>query len=106
VKPLGKILVYGIPLWIIKLVLPIGFGWLHCADMARIRTVAGPSVTLAVAGLVSGIAIWAPGSPDKWLVPALLALGSPPCWARQFYSPWWGGFDSVWAHDLPIESVP
>src|SRR6266568_7385192 len=26
VKPLGKVLVYGIPMWLIQLVLPIGFG--------------------------------------------------------------------------------
>ena len=26
VKPLGKILVYGIPVWVIQLVLPLGFG--------------------------------------------------------------------------------
>jgi len=26
VKPLGKILVYGVPVWVIQLVLPIGFG--------------------------------------------------------------------------------
>ena len=25
-KPLGKILVYGIPVWVVQLVLPLGFG--------------------------------------------------------------------------------
>jgi len=66
VKPLGKILVYGIPLWVIQLVLPVGFGLVAVRLVWRASEQwKGRLITLAVACLVAGLAVWAPGSPEK-----------------------------------------
>ena len=61
-KPLGKILVYGIPVWVIQLFLPLGFGLItlrlvwHASEKWRWRGVA-----LALAAALAGVAIWSPG---------------------------------------------
>src|ERR1039457_5094457 len=74
-KPLGKILVYGIPVWVIQLFLPLGFGLItlrlvwHASEKWRWRGVA-----LVLAAAVAGMAVWAPGTPDRWMVPGLVAL--------------------------------
>jgi len=108
VRPLGKILVYGIPVWVIQLVLPIGFGlvairliW-HAANKWKGRLMA-----LILAAAFAAFAIWSPGSPEKWLLPALIALvvatllGAPVFTAL-------GGAALIlfWGHELPIQSVP
>ena len=61
-KPLGKILVYGIPVWVIQLILPLGFGlvllrlvW-HASEKYG-----GRALALALAARAVGVAIWAPG---------------------------------------------
>ena len=59
-KPLGKILVYGIPVWLVQLFLPLGFGlvavrlvW-HASEKWSGRC----HSARAGAALVAGMAIW------------------------------------------------
>jgi tripartite ATP-independent transporter DctM subunit len=71
----GGRLAYGIPLWIIELVLPIGFGlvawrlvW-HSATKWNQRLIAA---VLAIA--IVALGVWSPIPPEKLLIPALVAL--------------------------------
>jgi C4-dicarboxylate transporter DctM subunit len=105
-KPLGKTLVYGIPVWVIQLILPIGFGLIllrlvwHASEKYSGRA-------LALSAAAVGVAIWAPGSPERLMIPALVALvlatllGAPVFTAL-------GGAALIlfWGHDLPIQAVP
>ena len=107
-KPLGKILVYGIPVWTIQLVLPLGFGLIagrllwHAAEKWP-----GRLVTLAIAATFFALVFWAPIAPEKLMVPALILtavaalLGAPVFTAL-------GGIALLlfWGHDLPVQSVP
>ena len=75
-RPLGKILVYGLPVWLVQLILPIGFG------LVMLRLVwhasekfGGRALAIALAAAVAGVAIWAPVSPERLMMPALVALG-------------------------------
>ena len=71
----GKILAYGIPIWTVQLIMPLGFGvialrllW-HAADDWRGRVFA-----LAVAGAMVWIGFHPPLSPARLVVPGLVAL--------------------------------
>src|SRR5712691_4379007 len=71
----GKILAYGIPVWVVQLVLPIGFAiiaarliW-HASDHRKGRLLA-----LAIAPSISLIFVVGPFSPHQLAVPALIAL--------------------------------
>jgi len=74
-KAAGGTLAYGVPLWIIELVLPLGFGliairlvWLSSRHWkARL-------VTACLTAAVVGFAVWSPIKPESLLVPALIAL--------------------------------
>ena len=108
VKPLGKILVYGIPVWVIQLFLPLGFGLItlrliwHAAAKWRWR-----GVTLLFAAAVVGMAIWAPGSPERWLVPGLVALGLATLLGAPVFTALGGAaLILFWGHELPIQAVP
>jgi C4-dicarboxylate transporter, DctM subunit len=107
-RPLGRILVYGIPIWVIQLVLPIGFGLIsarllwHASDTWK-----GRSMALLLCAVVVALGAWAPGSPERWLIPALVALviatflGAPVFAAL-------GGAALIlfWGHGEPIQAVP
>jgi len=74
-KSSGGRLAYGIPLWIIELVLPLGFGpvavrliW-HSTQKWTERL-----LTLFLACLIVVLGVWSPIPPEKLLVPALIAL--------------------------------
>ena len=108
VKPLGKILVYGIPVWVIQLVLPLGFGLItlrllwHASEKWRWRGVA-----LVLAAVVAGVAVWSPGSPERWMVPGLVALGLATLLGAPVFTALGGAALMLfWGHDLPIQAVP
>ena len=107
-KPLGKILVYGIPVWVIQLFLPLGFGLItlrliwHASEKWRWRGAA-----LALAAAVAGAAIWAPGSPDRLMIPALVGLGLATLLGAPVFTALGGAaLILFWGHDLPIQAVP
>ncbi len=83
-KAFPKILAYGIPIWTIQLVMPIGFA----AIALRLLWLSSPRwlprlITLALAGGLVWLALQPPLEPDKLVVPALIlllvatVLGSP-----------------------------
>jgi len=71
----GKILAYGIPVWTIQMVMPVGFGLIalrvlwHAAESWRGRLVA-----LLLASGVAGTALYPPFAPEALVLPALLML--------------------------------
>jgi tripartite ATP-independent transporter DctM subunit len=75
-RPLGKILVYGIPVWVVQLVMPIGFGlvavrliW-HACDKWW-----GRAVAFVLCVLLMLLAIKEPLAPERLEIPALIGLG-------------------------------
>ncbi|HXJ72645.1 MAG TPA: TRAP transporter small permease, partial [Candidatus Dormibacteraeota bacterium] len=75
VRPLGKILVYGIPVWIIQLILPLGFGLIALRLLARAADRwSGRGVALAVTAGLAAAAAWLPWAPGQLMIPALVVL--------------------------------
>ncbi len=74
-KAAGGSLAYGIPLWIIELVLPLGFGLIavrlvwHSGESWQMRL-----ITLGLAGAIAVLGVWSPIAPEKLWFPALLCL--------------------------------
>jgi tripartite ATP-independent transporter DctM subunit len=107
-RPLGRILVYGIPVWVIQLILPIGFGLIllrlvwHASERY-----AGRAIALGLAAAAVGVAIWAPGSPERLMIPALVALGLATLLGAPVFTALGGAaLILFWGHDLPIQAVP
>ena len=108
VRPLGKILVYGIPVWIVQMILPWGFGLVACRLWWHASTQwGGRFVALAVALAVAGLAWWAPGSPERWLIPALVALAVATFLGAPVFTALGGAAMILfWGNGDPIQSVP
>jgi tripartite ATP-independent transporter DctM subunit len=74
-KSAGGTLAYGLPLWIIELVLPLGFGLIavrlvwHAAQNWKPRLFAA-----CLAAAIIGFGVWSPFKPESLLIPALIAL--------------------------------
>jgi len=107
-KPLGKILVYGIPVWIVQLVLPLGFALIalrliwHSSEKWL-----GRGLALVLAAAVAGLTIWAPIDPEHWMLPALVALGVATLLGAPVFTALGGAaLILFWGHDLPIQAVP
>ena len=70
-----KLLAYGIPVWVVELVMPLGFAvvalrlWWHAAESWWGRTIA-----LLLAGAVCALCLKAPVQPATLLLPLLLGL--------------------------------
>jgi tripartite ATP-independent transporter DctM subunit len=108
VRPLGKVLVYGIPVWVVQLVLPAGFGVvaLRLVWHASARW-GGRILALAVGLVVAGLALWAPGSPERWLIPALVALAVATFLGAPVFTALGGAaLILFWGHGEPIQSIP
>jgi C4-dicarboxylate transporter, DctM subunit len=107
-KPLGKTLVYDIPVWLIQLILPLGFGviairliW-HASERWLGRVIA-----LSLTAVLVGLAIWQPGPPDRWIVPALLGLGCATLFGAPVFTALGGAaLILFWGHGLPVQAVP
>jgi C4-dicarboxylate transporter, DctM subunit len=103
----AKILAYGIPLWTVQLIMPLGFGvialrllW-HAADTWRGRLIA-----LLIAGSMIWIGFHPPLAPARLVVPGLIALlvavvlGAP-----IFVMLGGAALILFWGDDSPIASV-
>ena len=103
----GKILAYGIPVWTVQLIMPVGFGvialrllW-HAADAWRGRLVA-----LLVAGSMIWIGFHPPLSPAQLVVPGLVALLAAVVLGAPIFV-MLGGAALIlfWGEDTPIASI-
>jgi C4-dicarboxylate transporter, DctM subunit len=103
----GKILVYGIPVWVVQLIMPIAFGILAVrlvwrgADHWRGRLLA-----LFLAGSFVLIGLHPPIGPDRLLIPALVSLGAAVLLGAPIFVILGGAaLILFWAQDLPIASI-
>ena len=103
----GKILAYGIPLWIIQLIMPIGFGvialrlaW-HSADAWR-----GRLIGLLIAGAMMFVGFHPPVTPENIVLPGMIllllavVLGAP-----IFVMLGGAALILFWGKDVPIASI-
>ena len=104
----GKLLALGIPVWVVQLVLPVGFGlvaWrliMHAAGTWKGRTVA-----LAGAALVASLPLWFPLAPESFVAPGLVVLlvatilGAP-----VFVTIAGATLILLWGAGMPVASIP
>jgi tripartite ATP-independent transporter DctM subunit len=107
VKPLGQVLVYGIPRWTIQLVLPLGFSLVA----ARLVWRSGDnwqrrSLGLGVTVLLVSLALWSPGSREHWMFVGLTLLALATLLGAPVFTALGGAaLILFWGHGLPIEPV-
>jgi len=103
----GKILAYGIPLWTVQLIMPVGFGvialrllW-QAADSWK-----GRMVALVVAGSIVGIGLFPPLSPDKLVLPGLIVLLAAVVFGAPIFV-MLGGAALIlfWGEEIPIAAI-
>jgi tripartite ATP-independent transporter DctM subunit len=103
----GKILAYGIPLWTVQLIMPLGFGvialrliW-HAAETWRGRLVA-----LLMAGSMVWIGFHPPLTPARLVIPGLVALLAAVVLGAPIFV-MLGGAALIlfWGEDTPIASI-
>jgi tripartite ATP-independent transporter DctM subunit len=106
-KAAGKILAYGIPVWTIQLVMPLGFGVIALRVVWRAaESWRGQLVALLLAGGVVWIGIRPPIAPDTLVLPALLALLAAVVLGAPIFV-MLGGAALIlfWGQDVPIASI-
>jgi tripartite ATP-independent transporter DctM subunit len=103
----GKILAYGIPLWTIQLIMPLGFGVIALRVFWRAaESWRGRLVALLLAGGVVWTGLQPPVVPDRLVLPALVTLllavvlGAP-----IFVLLGGAALILFWGQDLPIASI-
>jgi tripartite ATP-independent transporter DctM subunit len=103
----GKILAYGIPIWVVQGIMPLGFGvialrllW-HAAD-----TWCGRLIALLAAGSMVWIGFHPPLSPARLVVPGLVALLAAVVLGAPIFV-MLGGAALIlfWGEDTPIASI-
>jgi len=108
VKPLGRILVYGIPIWMIQLALPIGFALITLRLIwGATKSWIGRCVALVLAGGVAAAITWLPMSAESLLIPALAILAIATLLGAPVFTALGGAaLILFWGRDLPVQSVP
>jgi tripartite ATP-independent transporter DctM subunit len=103
----GKILAYGIPIWTVQLVMPLGFGVIalrlvyHAAENWRGRLVA-----LLLAGGMVWLGLHPPVAPEKLVLPALVTLLAAVVLGAPIFVMLGGAAVILfWGQDLPIASI-
>ncbi len=103
----GKILAYGIPVWVFQLIMPVGFGiitlrllW-HAADKWG-----GRLLTLLLAGALVGLALHPPIAADRLVMTGLVTLVVAVVLGAPIFI-MLGGAALIlfWGEDLPIASI-
>jgi len=103
----GKILAYGIPLWTIQLVMPLGFGVIALRLLwGAAESWRGRLVALLLAGGVVWTGLQPPIRPDTLVLPALLTLLLAVILGAPIFA-LLGGAALIlfWGQDLPIASI-
>lgn len=107
-RPLGHILVYGIPVWVVQLILPIGFGLItlrliwHASEEWL-----GKIVALILTGLIVLFAVKTSISPDRLMIPALVTLAIATLLGAPVFTALGGAAIILfWSNGDPITAVP
>ncbi len=103
----GSVLAYGLPLWIVQLAMPVGFG-LICLRLIWRAAATGPhrAATLGVAAALVLAAVFPPLAVDRLVLPALAALLAATALGAPIFVAL-GGTALVlfWGRDVPIAAV-
>jgi C4-dicarboxylate transporter DctM subunit len=104
----GKILAYGIPIWVVQLALPLGFAAVSLRLLRHASgSWAGRALTAVVAGAVVGLGVWAPLPPADLVLPALLALLVATIFGAPVFTTLGGAaLILFWGADVPVASIP
>jgi C4-dicarboxylate transporter, DctM subunit len=107
-KPLGKILVYGLPVWVVQLILPLGFGLITLRLLWHAtNTWLGRGLALALAAGLALLAGVLPVSPERLEIPALIALAVATLLGAPVFTALGGAaLILFWGNELPIQAVP
>lgn len=74
-RPFGRTLVYGIPVWVVELALPIGFALIAVRIVQRSsESLRGRLFTMMLATTAATLVVVVPGPPNRLFVAALIAL--------------------------------
>lgn len=107
-KPLGKVLAYGLPVWVVQLVLPIGFGVIALRLIRKCSTEwTHQLIALVLAVATSALVAWAPLAPDRVMTMALITLAAATILGAPVFVALGGtALILFWGHDSPVASVP
>ena len=104
----GKILAYGIPVWTLQLMMPIGFALItarilwHSAERWSTRLIA-----TALAGATACACVWSPIPPENLVVPALVLLLLATVLGAPIFAALGGAAVILfWGEHSPIASIP
>lgn len=107
-KVAGKVLAYGIPVWLIQTMLPLGFGIVSLRLLRRSSgSWTGGALTALLAGAILLIGIAPPTPPEHLVVPALIVLMIATALGIPVFATL-GGVALIlfWGRSVPIASIP
>ncbi len=104
----GKELTQGLPLWIVLLVLPLGFSAVALRLLWRSgKTASSRAAAVILFGLFLLVSVWPPLEPEKMVTPALtILLLATLCGAPVFVTLGGAALILFWGAGEPISSVP
>jgi tripartite ATP-independent transporter DctM subunit len=107
-KEAGTLLAYGIPTWIIQLILPLGFALVGLRLLWHTsETWQGRGVAALIISAIVWAGIWPPIAPTKMMWPALTALLVGTALGTPVFATLGGAaLILFWSADLPIASIP
>jgi tripartite ATP-independent transporter DctM subunit len=103
----GRILAYGIPVWVIELIMPLGFAVIALRLLRyAARNWQGRLAALALAAVIVATGFHPPVAPDKLVLPGLLTLLAAVVLGAPIFV-MLGGAALIlfWGQDLPIASI-
>jgi C4-dicarboxylate transporter, DctM subunit len=103
----GKVLAYGIPLWIAQAIMPLGFGLIAVRLLWRAAERPGPRlIAVLLAAAVVWIGLWPPAPPETLVLPALLLLLAAVVLGAPIFA-MLGGAALIlfWGEGVPIASI-
>jgi tripartite ATP-independent transporter DctM subunit len=103
----GAILAYGIPFWVVEMVLPLGFAVIAVRLLRHSAgTWSGRALAALLAGAVLAAAIWLPLAPASMVVPALaVLLAATILGAPIFVTMGGAALILLWGSGSPIEGM-
>ncbi|MEW6157566.1 MAG: TRAP transporter large permease subunit [Verrucomicrobiota bacterium] len=104
----GAVLGYGIPLWIVQLILPLGFGLIALRLIWHASAVwKGRIATALLAGGIVALGLWSPIEPGKMIVPALVALAVATLFGAPVFTVLGGAaLILLWGNEQVVAAVP